>query len=305
MIVYVEESLFNSPAQVLVNTVNTVGVMGKGIAKEFKRRYPEMAAQYKELCERGLFEIGKLWLYRASSPWVLNFPTKRHWRERSRIEYIHSGLRKFVDTYRSRGVTSISFPMLGCGNGQLDWDEVRPVMEYYLKNLSIPVYIHIFQEAALVPEHLEPEKTAHEMRLNARELPFSEFWNDLERQLERKRVYVTQDGSQFEAYLSYDAEDVPTGAVIESAGEQHFIPKTEDGFWDLWHYICGAEYAYPDYFPAGLSRIADQVSTLLSYLDYIKIVPFKVSDSSVRNYGIRVNSTQNDTPVVYEFSREA
>ncbi|PJF30997.1 MAG: hypothetical protein CUN51_05830 [Candidatus Thermofonsia Clade 1 bacterium] len=144
MIIYVEESLFNSPAQVLVNTVNTVGVMGKGVAKEFKRRYPQMAERYRELCERGLLTVGKLWLYRAPDKWILNFPTKKHWRERSRLKYIESGLQKFVATYRSRGITSISFPMLGCGNGQLNWDEVRPVMERYLKGLPIPTYIHLF-----------------------------------------------------------------------------------------------------------------------------------------------------------------
>jgi hypothetical protein len=93
--------------------------------------------------------------------------------------------------------------------------------------------------------------------------------------------------------------------VITSAGEQYFIPRAEDGFWDLWDYICSAEYAYPDHFPAGLSRIADQVSALLSHLDYIKIVPFKVNDSSMRAYGIRVTSAQIESPVVYEFAREA
>ncbi len=302
MIIYVNENLFNSPAQVLVNTVNTVGVMGKGLAKEFKRLYPEMADQYKELCERELLTIGKLWLYRSSSRWVLNFPTKKHWREKSRIEYIERGLRKFVETYRSRGIISISFPMLGCGNGQLNWQEVRPLMEKYLKNLTIPVYIHTFEDTSIVPEHLQPDTTLEWMRLNARDLPFSEFWSDLERQLEQKKTYITQrDNLSFDAYLRYNSEDVATGVIIEINDEQRFIPKTEEGFWDLWHYLCSVDYAYPDYFPAGLSRIADQITSLIGHLDYINVVALESSSSSAQTYGVRVNS-QSEAPIVYDAS---
>lgn len=298
MIIYVEESLFNSPAQVLVNTVNTVGVMGKGIAKEFKRRYPEMAEQYRKLCEQGLLTVGKLWLYRAPDKWILNFPTKRHWRERSRLEYVESGLQKFVATYRSRGITSISFPMLGCGNGQLNWDEVRPLMEKYLKGLPIPIYIHVLQDATLIPEHLVPEETAQWMRQQPRELPFSEFWSDLERQLEHNKSYATADGDSFEAYLKYNEENVAVGIVIKVAGEERYIPKLEDGFWDLWLYIRSAEYAYPDYFPAGLSKIADQVIALISQLDYIKLVSLKTIGLDNYTYGVRVDSAEPELSTI-------
>ena len=76
MITYVDFSLFDSPAKVLVNTVNTVGVMGKGIAKEFKSIYPDMFDEYQQLCEDGALDIGKLWVYKTSHKWVLNFPTR-------------------------------------------------------------------------------------------------------------------------------------------------------------------------------------------------------------------------------------
>ena len=103
MITYVACDLFLSPARVLVNTVNTVGVMGKGIAKRFKQVYPDMFERYQQLCEGDAFDIGELWLYKTPNKWVLNFPTKRHWRQRSRPEYVEQGLRKFVDTLsRSR-----------------------------------------------------------------------------------------------------------------------------------------------------------------------------------------------------------
>lgn len=144
-ITYVDYSLFDSDAHVLVNTVNTVGVMGKGIAKEFKNRYPEMFEKYKNICKAGKFKTGDLWLYKIpdSDRRVLNFPTKRHWRGRSKVEYIESGLRKFADTYEGKGITSVSFPMLGSSNGGLDWEtEVKPLMEKYLKDLPIDVRIH-------------------------------------------------------------------------------------------------------------------------------------------------------------------
>jgi O-acetyl-ADP-ribose deacetylase (regulator of RNase III) len=156
MLVYLRTDLFTSPAQTLVNTVNTVGVMGKGIAKAFKERYPEMFRLYREYCERGELRTGNLMLWRGPDRWVLNFPTKTTWRLPSEIEYIESGLRRFVETYEELGITSASFPSLGCGNGNLDWHEVKPIMERYLKSVQIPIYIHDRQVAPdFVPEHLE------------------------------------------------------------------------------------------------------------------------------------------------------
>jgi len=146
MIIYIQENLFTSQAKVLVNPVNTVGVMGKGIAKKFKDLYPDMFKEYKEYCERGQLDIGKLWLCKTSDKWVLNFPTKKHWRNKSKVAYLEAGLQKFVETYAELGITSVAFPMLGCGNGGLDWEnQVQPLMEQYLSDLPINVYIHVWQ----------------------------------------------------------------------------------------------------------------------------------------------------------------
>jgi O-acetyl-ADP-ribose deacetylase (regulator of RNase III) len=144
MLKYTDLSLFDSPAQTLVNTVNTVGVMGKGIALEFRQRYPDMFLKYKDHCSAGLLDIGKLYLYRTEHHWVLNFPTKRHWRNPSKPEWIELGLEKFAATYLAQGITSVSFPQLGCGNGGLNWEsDVQPLMVKYLEKLPIPVYVHI------------------------------------------------------------------------------------------------------------------------------------------------------------------
>lgn len=99
MITYVEGDLFTSPAQVIVNAVNTDGVMGKGIALEYKKRYPKMFDQYRMYCDKNQLEIGKLMIWHASDYWVLLFPTKKHWRNPSKLEYIEKGLIKFVNTY--------------------------------------------------------------------------------------------------------------------------------------------------------------------------------------------------------------
>jgi O-acetyl-ADP-ribose deacetylase (regulator of RNase III) len=145
MLIYHRTSLMDSTAQTVVNTVNCVGVMGKGIAAEFKARYPEMYETYREICDQRLLEPGKLWLWKDADQWVLNFPTKVHWRNPSRIEWIELGLQKFVAEYQRRCITEISFPRLGCGNGNLDWADVRPLMERYLAPLPIAVFVHDFE----------------------------------------------------------------------------------------------------------------------------------------------------------------
>lgn len=179
MIEYIEGDIFESPAQVIVNTVNTVGVMGKGIALSFKKRYPEMYERYKTVCEQGLLRTGKLMLFYESDYWVLLFPTKENWRHPSKLEYIEAGLQKFVQTYAAKGITSIAFPRLGCGNGELKWDDVRPLMEKYLKKLPITVYIYLGKYPDEEPEHKRPRKTIAWLKRNAKDMSFIGVRDDL------------------------------------------------------------------------------------------------------------------------------
>ena len=150
MIRYIEGDIFKSPAQVIVNTVNTVGVMGKGIALEFKKRYPDMFQAYRDICDRRKLKIGSLMLYYEPDHWVLLFSTKENWRNPSRMEFIEAGLAKFCRTYAEKGITSIAFPKLGCGNGELNWLEVQPVMEKYLRDLPIDIYIYILVQVQIL-----------------------------------------------------------------------------------------------------------------------------------------------------------
>lgn len=143
MIHYVSGNIFDSPAQTLVNPVNTVGVMGKGLALEFKKRYPKMFEEYKKQCRDGWLYVGSFMLWRAKDHFVLNFPTKKHWKDPSSLIYVEAGLLSLTNEYESYGISSIAFPRLGCGNGGLDWKTVKPVMELYLQELPIDVYIYI------------------------------------------------------------------------------------------------------------------------------------------------------------------
>ena len=145
------KTIFESSAQTLVNTVNCVGVMGKGLALEFKNRYPAMFDKYKSFCDKGVFKPGVLWIYKSEDgKWILNFPTKIDWKSPSELYYIEEGLKKFVDIWKEKGITSVAFPLLGCNNGGLDPDVVIPLMEKYLEQcegLDVTIYDDRPQEA--------------------------------------------------------------------------------------------------------------------------------------------------------------
>ena len=135
-------NVFTVDAQTVTCTVNLVGVMGAGVAKEYKRRYPEAFKNYRTACNRG-FKIGQLLLQRLNDGRLgLCFPTKQHWQNPSQLEWIEQGLIKLVETYKRCGITSLAITPLGCANGQLDYaTQVRPLMLKYLNQMDIPVFI--------------------------------------------------------------------------------------------------------------------------------------------------------------------
>lgn len=133
MITEARGNLLAADVEALVNTVNTVGVMGKGIALQFARAFPAMLAAYELAAKRGDIRLGEVsvWANNAlSGPrWILNFPTKGHWKARSRLADIEAGLADLVQVVRAKGIISVAVPPLGCGNGGLRWDDVRPLIE--------------------------------------------------------------------------------------------------------------------------------------------------------------------------------
>jgi O-acetyl-ADP-ribose deacetylase (regulator of RNase III)/uncharacterized protein YwgA len=143
MVKVVTGDIFESKAQTLVNTVNCVGVMGKGIALEFKRRFPEMYEDYVGRCQRGQVRLGEPYLFkRPTLPWVLNFPTKDDWRSLAKLSDIVRGLEYVTAHYREWGMTSLAVPPLGCGQGQLEWRVVGPTLYRYLRRLDVAVDLY-------------------------------------------------------------------------------------------------------------------------------------------------------------------
>ncbi|HEY9799883.1 MAG TPA: macro domain-containing protein [Leptolyngbyaceae cyanobacterium] len=133
MIEFKQGNLLEENAEALVNTVNNVGVMGKGIALQFKQAYPDNFRQYEKACRAGEVQPGRMFTVSTGSlfnpKYIINFPTKRHWKSKSKIEDIKSGLVALVAEVQRLGITSIAIPPLGCGNGGLNWLEVKPLIE--------------------------------------------------------------------------------------------------------------------------------------------------------------------------------
>ena len=148
--------IFKSQAQTLVNTVNTVGVMGKGIALGFRKHFPDMYDEYVRRCQRKEVRLGQPYLYRrAIPPNIINFPTKDHWRSVSNHTDIVKGLKYLEAHIRDWGVTSLAVPPLGCGEGQLEWRVVGPTLYRHLSRLGIPV--ELYAPFDTPHERLQPE----------------------------------------------------------------------------------------------------------------------------------------------------
>lgn len=147
MIRYLRGNLFHAPAEAIVNPVNTKGVAGKGLALQFKTLFPENHRAYREACLEGRVRIGTVFVFPLVPPrgklrYIVNFPTKDHWREPSRPEYIQAGLEDLVQRLPQLGISSIALPALGAGFGGLPWPLVRELIEQSLAHLPIEVLVY-------------------------------------------------------------------------------------------------------------------------------------------------------------------
>jgi O-acetyl-ADP-ribose deacetylase (regulator of RNase III) len=145
MIEFRTGDILQADAEALVNTVNCVGVMGRGIALQFKLAFPDNFTAYERACARRDVQPDRMFVYEtgflANPKYIINFPTKRHWRGKSRIEDIEAGLKALVDEIRKQGIRSIAVPPLGSGLGGLDWAEVRPLIEAALGELDVQAIV--------------------------------------------------------------------------------------------------------------------------------------------------------------------
>lgn len=154
MIEFVKGDLLEADVDALVNAVNTEGVMGKGIALQFKKRFPDMFEAYRRACKSGQLRPGMMHVFElndsASPRFIINFPTKRNWRDSSRLADIEAGLAALVEEVQQRGIRSIAVPPLGCGNGGLDWQNVLPRIKTALEPLvNVRVLVFTPETSAL------------------------------------------------------------------------------------------------------------------------------------------------------------
>ena len=145
MIKYVTGNIFESDAKCLVNTVNCEGYMGKGIAYQFKMRYPENNKDYVRACKSGELHIGTIHYYTEGGIWIVNLPTKDKWREKSRVSYVEVGLDRLVEFIQDKQPASVAIPPLGCGNGGLDWPEVKRIIDEKLSSIKKECDISVYE----------------------------------------------------------------------------------------------------------------------------------------------------------------
>ena len=161
MIQFKQANLLESDADAIVNTVNTVGIMGKGIALQFKNQYPNNYKLYATACKAKEVVVGKMFVTEETSllggkKIIINFPTKTDWRKPSEYSYIETGLQDLAKVIQERNIKSIAIPPLGAGNGGLDWNRVKAIIEHYLTNVHCDV--QIYQPNAIIQEALKKER---------------------------------------------------------------------------------------------------------------------------------------------------
>jgi len=163
MITAAEGNLLQAPVDALINTVNTEGVMGKGIALQFKEAFDLNYRLYRQACKEQRVRVGEMFVTETNElvgpRFIINFPTKRHWKEKSRLEYITAGLEALKRIIVEKGITSVAMPPLGCGNGGLDWAQVRPIILQSMAEVAIPIQLYE-PSATISKRERKPEAAA-------------------------------------------------------------------------------------------------------------------------------------------------
>lgn len=158
MIIYKTGNILETDSQCIVNTVNCEGYMGKGLAYQFKKAYPENEKAYKKACKTGEIAIGKVFLFEEDNKIIANFPTKDKWRLPSKMEYIKLGLLDLINKIVVKQIYSIAIPPLGSGNGGLNWEDVRKEIESYFYDLSEEIEVVVYEPAGNIQTNLKPKK---------------------------------------------------------------------------------------------------------------------------------------------------
>ena len=222
--------LLASKMQTLVNTVNCVGVMGKGIALSFKQRFPDMFADYQNRCARKEVKLGKPYVYRSGDRLIVNFPTKDHWKNSSKLKAIEQGLQYLVKHANEWGIKSMAIPPLGCGNGGLDWDDVLPLINKYLAPLKMPLEIY---EPFEKPTVKKRKSSAMETQLKQK--PLTSLFQPIPQQdltMEAKSSKKRKHNEEEKFDYKFDNKDT-IQALLNGAEIGHLKVEFENGYYWL------------------------------------------------------------------------
>jgi O-acetyl-ADP-ribose deacetylase (regulator of RNase III) len=263
--------IFTSPAQTLVNPVNTVGAMGAGLAQDFKRLMPSMFEAYRQACQADEFSPGQLLLYRTPHKWILNFPTRRHWRASVKLETIEQGLLKFAASFAEQGIVSASFPLLG--EEALGWEQVWPLFVSILGHLPLMIYLHPQAEQTT----LSGQALRRWLVTPPRVPPFVAWWRDLLRHLRREPHLLAQDVA-YQAVLPKEGQK-PGLRLLSPSGEALYL--SESALRELWAYVVQVGYVLPHALPLHLDAHGPLIVALLARSRLLRSLRFQFMDGTL------------------------
>lgn len=293
-------NLFESKTQTLVNTVNCVGIMGKGIALEFKKRFPEMFEDYSARCSRKEVKLGFPYLYKdLIHQHILNFPTKDHWRSVANLEDIIKGLDYLLKMYKEWGITSLAVPPLGCGEGQLEWRVVGPTLYRYLNKMDIPIELYApygTPHEELMLEFLgDGEGMPEPKKIQPAWVAIVEILNRIENQ----PYHWTVGRIMFQkiAYVA-TAEGLPTDLDYQQGSYGPFAPKLKGIITQLVNNGLILEEHKVNMFPIKVGpTFADARKAYAKYIEQWENIIEKVTDLFMR-----VNTDQAETVATVLFT---
>ncbi len=235
MFSYTTGNLLLSNAQALVNTVNCEGCMGKGIAYQFKLKYPDMNKEYEKQCRKNNIVIGKMFTYKDNDKYIINFPTKNKWRQKSKIEYISLGLDALLDEIILLNIKSIAIPPLGSGNGGLNWTVVKKIIEEKLWPIKDNVDIYIYEPSKNYVAHAtsEPQLSLSALVLMMIKFELIEFnTTRLQKTAYFMNVYLQKDYFHFKRaqFGPYDNTIDIISKDIKAFQDYHKVPNTKEAF---------------------------------------------------------------------------
>ena len=274
MLITVETEIFYSPARVLVNPVNTAGVMSSGVSAEFKRFFPDAFSRYRSLCEAGRIEPGRLFIYQGDSRTVVHLPVKRHWRTAATAEIVEAGLQKLASVWADQGIHTLALPRFA--EGELDWNTViRPMLEIYLAPLPIPVYLH----HQPIPDTRRSIKQIDQfLNQPAQHQPFSRVWKDFGRIIRRTYgQFATEDGHAFT--VAYQ-DGTRYSRLVVTPDNESSVGVSMASLSELWDMLQAARMLLPSQFPSGLESVAPYLIPLFTKMDYIRVVRAAMGDST-------------------------